>query len=283
MDGLETRLVGDPVGRVWDDHMDGVLFRSAEWGTYWLKAGESNPIRLQDLDPDNPWLDQVEHAFTGLLDGRPMVFYAGIAGPVDDHYPCGDWQLVGRDLQAGTEVGLMCLPIEDAWFGIRSVGGGLFVGELGIASGSCGSSRDLHFWDADGQDVSLAQNPFPVSCEPCELSAIISPGGGLLAYRFRGDSKWPPQEWDHLPWEEWWERSKAIPADFVVLDLDTGDERWRIETPAWIELADFDGRHLVTVGPLGDGETASTIYDTWGENSPMTVPGLVTLVRTADT
>ena len=270
-DGVETHLVDDPVDVVWDDHMGGLFYKPRQEITQWLKAG-AGPVSIADLDPEDEWLTQGGLRFTGLVEGEPTLFYAGYADP-----RC--YQLLGRGLQTNTVQGLMCLPESDAWFDIGSVGDDLLVGVRWEAHGVAGTAVWIRFWDLDGEIVEVASNPMPDPCAPCELDALISPDGGLLVYRYLPYSEWPPGDSDAVTEEEWWEQTRLIPADVIVLDLEDGGELWREEVAAEIHLADFDGRYLVASTAWWHGPIESTIYDTWGEHEPLAVPSAVTLTR----
>ncbi len=65
-----------------------------------------------------------------------------------------------------------------------------------------------------------------------------------------------------------------MPAEIVVIDIDTGEMPWRMEVSADSHMSDFDGRYVV-VSRKGE----SVIYDTWKERPPVRVSGNVTLTR----
>lgn len=211
--------------------------------------------------------------------------FAGIPeGAELDRWPCSDWSLNSRDLLTGEERRHLCLPIEDAGFDIRSTGGEKYVG---APYGQCGgtfTSSSIRFWDLTGNPVDVPANPHPQtgSCAPCELDALISPDGTHLAYRHRPDSFHPDSPHYSGPGcgggaeqvAAWWDGSKDVPAEIVVIDIDTGEMPWRMEVSADSHMSDFDGRYVV-VSRQGE----SVIYDTWEERPPVRVSGNVTLTR----
>ena len=176
------------------------------------------------------------------------------------------------------------MPLEDAGYEIRSVGGGRFVGAPYSLCGGTGTSSSLRFWDLGGEPVEMPANPFPPtrSCAPCELDALISPDGELLAYRHRPDAfhhespfyTGPPCGGGAEQVDAWWEGSKGINAEIAVIDLASGDLRWWTEVPAAAFLSDFDGRFVVVAE---DG--VSVIHDISGRVPPLEVIGGVCLAR----
>lgn len=111
---------------------------------------------------------------------------------------CADYEVgaILHDLDSGEERMLTCrLPMEDGSLFPESQGGGWFVGALSVSSGASGTSVRLVFWDQSGAELVVQTNPFPESCAPCNIGALISPDGTRLAYYYRPDAKWPPQEW----------------------------------------------------------------------------------------
>lgn len=281
VDGVATQLMDGTVERVWDDHMGGVITADVTAiDILHLAAGETTPTPLFRQHGEG----YAYARFTGILDGHPSLLFAGIPEGADlAEWPCSDWALNSRDLGTGEERRHLCLPIEDAGFDIQSVGGGLFVGAPYGLCGGTGTSSSIQFWDTAGNPVEMSANPFPPteSCAPCELHALISPDGTLLAFRHRPDSfhpdspyySGPPCGGDAKQVDAWWEGSQSIAAEIVVLDLESGEELWWTDVPADTQLSDFDGRYLVAVG-----EGQSTIYDTAGIHPAMEAPGQVVLV-----
>lgn len=247
VDGEETLLIDEPVVEVWDDYQGGVLFEpgfeSTLWGdTYWLKADSGLPQVA------------AHSGFTGVVGGDPTVFYG-----VGDTERC-DGELFARSLPSGNEHFVMCLPWEDTYLGIESTGGGLLVGAVWDYLHQ--TSRGIGFWDVYGRSVAVRNNPFPETCAPCELTALVSPDGGLLAYRYRPDSPWlDPRSNDSVPDSVWWEQSKQIPAEVAVLDLASGEKLWSVHVPADVDLTDFDGRYLVTTTDPSAGSTQYGVRD----------------------
>jgi hypothetical protein len=215
---------------------------------------------------------------------KTTLFFAGIPERADlDEWPCSDWALNSRDLMNGEERRRLCLPIEDGGFEIQSVGDGLFAGAPYGLCGGTGTSSSIQFWDIAGHPVQISTNPFPPtqSCAPCELDSLISSDGFLLAYRHRPDSFHPDSPYYSGPAcgggaeqvDSWWEGSQDVAAEIVVLDLDSGEELWRIDVQADASLSDFDGRYVVA-----ESEGQSAIYDTAGVHPSIKTPGDVVLV-----
>ena len=181
-----------------------------------------------------------------------------------------------------------------------SYGGGLFIGVDQFDSGSCRTNICITFWDSSGGEIDIPANPYPCPAvrhefpnwTPCELGAHVSPDGRLLAYRFRPDNKWPCPEYDDVPYEDWLEGSRNTQGEVVVLDLGTGAEVFRADSPAEERLADFDGRFLVltTADRLDDVPLVwyqpdwpheSRIVDITAANPDHSVDGRVRLIWTA--
>jgi hypothetical protein len=235
--------------------------------------------------------------FTGDVDGVPTLFYSGLPVDVDpDTWLCPPgWALNGYVLATGEESAFVCLPIEDAGFDIYSFGGGRFVG---TPYGQCGVEYTFHsiqFWDTSGTEVEAVGNPFPPDrdCAPCELAALLSDDGTMLAYRHRPDAFWPGSinyraehfcSSDHDDYDGWWEKSSLTPATVAVVDLATGEVLWSTEVGADVQLGDFDGRYIV----LHRRDWSShphvwvdiRIVDTWGEHTDIVIgtPSVVVLV-----
>ena len=265
----ERQVVAAPIWRAADDHMGGVLYeerwgaaRPPEFGpdrpgTWWLPAGAEAPGVVEPVG---------RFSFAAAFRGRPTMF----------HYhafdECEGESLARYDLLSGSLSPAICnLGEGDGGIHVASSGGDRFVGVAWVAAGPGGTDRTLHFFNEAGEETSATHNPYPTSCQPCELRALLSPDGSLLAYRFRPDAKWPNTE---EPTEDWWERSRHIPADIVVLDLDSGYEPWRIRVPAGTRLADFDGRYVVTTV-----DDTSTVHDTRRPTSSFSVTGEVALIH----
>lgn len=282
--GVEEVMFDAPVWRAWDDLMGGVVFtRDSAGDLFRITSGESTPTSIVRSS------GYAYPSFTGLLDGEPSLFFAGIPEGADlSEWPCGDWSLNSRNLITEEEQFHLCLPIEDAWLNIASIGGDLFVGAPGYASGSLFTSTGIEFWDTDGNRVEMKDNPLPSrfpsdgdSCQPCELAALISPDGTKVAYWHRPDSKWPPSAEDNTPTEVWWEQSRAIPAALVVIDLESSVVEWRLDVAPDTGLDDFDGRFLAVRADRRGTETL--IYDTIeGGSPPVRVEGRVAFYRSND-
>ncbi len=258
--GVATRLTIEPVAWAIEDGAGGIVFRSVteEPGWVWLPVGADRPVRI-DVGRGEVWVDLV-----GLVEGRPSIVVARSSdfGTVwcDPPEFVVD-EIIIRDLQTGQERFVVCLyQGPDSSEGISSYGGGILTVELEISLIGH-TSGPLQFVDLSGEGVAVEHNPFSESCAPCELDAKLSPDGSLLAYAY-----WPtssiigeePPDGDYTRvLDEWWEASKHIPTELVVVDLETGEERWRSEAPAQTWLDGFDGRY-VTVGT----DTGRTIHDT---------------------
>lgn len=269
-----------------DDLEGGVLFMPEEQpALMWQRVGQSEPVEV-DREAGY-WYP----GFTGSLDGDPTLFYSGMPIQVDSQtWPCPDWALNGYELATGKESTFVCLPTSDAGFDIGSFGGGRFVG---TPYGQCGGDYTFHsiqFWDVSGVDVDVAANPHPSveDCAPCELAALISDDGTLLAYRYRPDAFWPDS--DNYPpghlctgdYDGWWEKSQLIPAVVAVVDLTTGEEKWSTEVGADVQLGDFDGRNVVLYRRDWSHHVwvDIRIVDTWGEHPAIYIdtPGVVSLL-----
>ncbi len=274
-DGIRTTLAAEPVSWADDDRMGGVVFQHPGDDTvYRLREGATSPVAITRTE--GYWYPR----FTGVIDGRPLLFFDGI--PEGDHLrlDCGDWSLNARDLETGEEHAYLCLPIEDAGFDIASTGGGRFVGAPYSQCGATFTSTAIRFWDRSGKPLDVPANPQSADCAPCEVSALISPDGHQLAYLHRPDSFHPNSPHYHGEacgvWEgqgeAWWEASSHVPAAAAVIDLESGGELWRREVPAGTWLVDYDGRFVVLGHPRDDGSGANEIVDTWGLLEPTRVP-----------
>ena len=270
-DGVETPLESQSVAWATDDLLGGVVYR-LHWQlgaetTYWLRADGS-----QDKMAHDP-------GFIAAIDGDPtVVMMVPTSADPDDR----DMVLV--DLRSGSERSVANIGFDgDGWSYPTSYGEGLFVGVNGAAFGCGYSDAVLAFWDLEGRRIDHPRNPVNEPCGPCELSAAISPDGRLPAYTLRGDA--PSEYHGRLVCgeeAEWWNQTQEILAEVVVLDLNTGDEVFRTTAPAQDRLTDFDGRYVVVEQSSWSGATpAATILDTWAEQAPITVPGRVTLIRSA--
>jgi hypothetical protein len=268
--------VSSEVEWVADDLMGGVVYRLGSGAPpprlFWLPEGAVAPWPIEQ--PASP-------IAVIAVDGRPILLVS-VFGEGDVDYPVS----VGRrDLATGlTSISDVVTSWvgEDGGLRPSTAGGGVLAGAASIAVGSGGTSRQIAFWDLEGNPVSVAGNPFPESCEPCELSIRLGPDGETLAYLYRPDARWPPQEADEIPIDEWWEASQLIPAQLVVVDVATGEEVFRAEVPAGTWLTDYDGRFLVVAEVpyrTGDGVVESTVYDALGADEPLTLPGTVVLAR----
>ncbi len=267
--GVSTRVVDRAVASVFDDRHGGVVFEV--WGSdrleqYWLRAGSTEAEAI-------PGPGQ-RTATAASVSGSPTVLLIR-----DGSDLCPEVAAILRDLPTGRERVFTCeLPLEDASLYPASHGGGIFVGTFDVSSGASGTSRRLVFWDMSGREIEPPHNPFPDSCEPCQIGAVLSPAGTRLAYYHRPDAKWPPDEWDAVPMEEWWEQSKRIPAQVTVIDLTSGTLLFRLEVEADAgSLADFDGRYVV-IERADAGAFESTIIDITDAGDPIRVPGRVRLV-----
>lgn len=277
--GIESVVVSTPVDSAFDDGRGGVVYSTWDEGRnqndiYWLPEGAS----AAELVVSEQGGFTLTH-----IDGHPTLILLRYGGE-DWTGDCKDYEVgaVLHDLDSGEERLLTCnLPMEDAWLFPDSQGGGLFVGSLGVAFGATGTSVRLVFWDENGTEVEVVHNPFPDSCTPCTIDARLSPDGTRLAYYHRPDAKWPPDEWDEHPDDEWWQQSKHIPAVIAVIDLQTGERIFEVDLAADEgSLTDFDGQYLVISDyEPGTGTTHSTIIDTSGQTPTATLIGDIRLVR----
>ncbi len=195
--------------------------------------------------------------------------------------PCPGVAAFLVDVEDGRERLFTCgLPLEGGSMRLESAGGGLFVGTFDVSAGAGGTSVGLVFWDDDGGRVEPGANPFPAvlpGCAPCRLAGRLSPDGTTLAYVYRPDAKWPPAVWDDRSDAEWWESTRAIAADVVVIDLESGRELFRDASPAGAQLTDYDGRYIA-VGLPADapgGLPRSLVFDTQGPGAVVEVAGWV--------
>ena len=273
-----------------DDLSGGVLYRVYGQPTLlWQRAGDPEPVEVER--EVGYWYPE----FTGNVDGAPTLFYSGMPAQVDlDSWSCPDWALNGYALTTGKEYTHVCLPIEDAGFDIYSFGGGRFVGTPYVQCGGDYTYHSIKFWDTSGSEVEVAGNPFPSveDCAPCELAALLSHNGSLLAYRYRPDAFWPDSvnyPPGHLctgDYDGWWEKSQLVPALVAVVDLTTGEDIWSIEVGADVQLGDFDGRYVVLHRRDWSNHphvwVDIQIVDTWGEHSAIHIdnPNMVKLITT---
>ena len=117
----------------WDDHQGGVFYRTPAWEALWLPAGATTPVPFNEVVEYDPAARVIGQLFTGIVEGHPTVFFdwwrsAGGLLPADQVMTCDESQLIAMSLHSGEFSGLMCLPVEDAWFGIQSVGSAGFRG-----------------------------------------------------------------------------------------------------------------------------------------------------------
>ena len=277
-DGEESLLVSDPIEEAFDDGRGGVVYGiwnlEGWWDLFWLRAGSDVAEELS--------IDAGHWSLT-VLDGHPTLVLREYWNE-EWTGECADYEVgaILHDLDSGEERMLTCrLPMEDGSLFPESQGGGWFVGALSVSSGASGTSVRLVFWDQSGAELVVQTNPFPESCAPCNIGALISPDGTRLAYYYRPDAKWPPQEWDAVPQEEWWEHSKHIPAEIIVIDLQSGLRLFEMDIGASDGgIADFDGRYLV-IELWEAGEATSTIIDITVQAAPTHHEGRVRLVRHA--
>lgn len=290
--GGERVLVAEPVDSVWSDGAGGLVF-SYHWlsevpGIWRVPAGTSEPVAAV---PDY----QGAHAVVALDDRAAVVRY-------DDYENrrCESGSIGIYDLETGqlNEGFLVCSGDGDVGWFPSTHGGGLFAGVRWDDLGSCGTDSGILFWDRSGAPADVAINPYPMhgwedaipEWIPCELDVRLSPDGHLLAYRFRPDNKWPCPEYDDVAYEDWLEGSHNIQGEVVVLDLGTGAEVFRANSPAEERLADFDGWFLVLTTadrrddvPLDqrDWSYESRIVDITAANPDHSVDGRVRLIWTA--
>ena len=291
-DGTETLIVDEPVASVWSDGVGGLVFSYhwlAEVPALWrLMPGMRDPSAVT---PESVWGGTVVN-----LDGRAAI----VRSDAWEDRLCESGSIGVYDLETGQRNDFVqCAGEGDVGWFPTTYGGGLFSGVRQDAVGSCGTDSGILFWDQSGADVRVATNPYPMHSPwgdatpewiPCELDARLSADGRLLAYRFRPDNKWPCPEYDDVPYEDWLEGSRNIRGEVVVLDLGTGAEVFRADSPAEERLADFDGRFLVLTTadrrddvPLNqrDWSYESRIVDVTAANPDHNVDGRVRLVWTA--
>ena len=280
VDGVEMQLDAEPVREAHDDLLGGVLYRYG-WeverpGTFWLQNGATEPVRVEP---------SYDFYFTAVYDGRPSLFFPALnpAGADATDESC----LIVRDLVTGSETALLCgvgVAGQDGGWSVRSFGGGRFAAISWMAVGGMGSDRRIGFWDSTGERIDLKANPVPETCEPCTLSAHLSDDGSLLAY-----SSWPTAFWTdstsssgiESDYESWKSTAEGIPTVLAVVDLTTGNQLWTRSAEPWSRIVDFDGRYVVVEQGQRDDQLKATIHDTWAFQLSITVPGSVTLSRSA--
>ena len=271
-DGTERLLVGEPVRWAASDRLGGVIFEyssdARKTGTYRVTAGSTEPEPLSG-----------NRGFTGLVDGRPV--YA--------------WLVWGRSQDAAQAVALhgVDLATAEEWeisgsFGSMgedwiaapdSLASDLAVGISSGTVGTCSSTEAIHFWSIGlGDPIVHDHNPQPESCDPCELSARLSPDGDLLAWWKVPTAHWPGPDCDFIERVDFWESVADVPASVSVVDLSDGTVLWSTEVGNQDRLVDFDGRWLVTGPWLPLDPERSLVYDTHGSTEPVAeIPGRIIL------
>ena len=197
-------------------------------------------------------------------------------GPAPDVCVDTYWQeaVYLTDLATGTQTFLFCdTDGPDGGNNLTSVGGDR-MSTVGWGMSDTWTNWDIQLIDFSGNPVPWPANPVPDSCAPCELDALLSPDGQLLAYRHRPDSYWPPTE---MTEDEWWAATQAIAGTIRVIDVETGVARFEMEVPATAHLVDFDGRYIVVAHSpaiwLWEGIDHNDIIDTTGALPPITIGG----------
>lgn len=266
--GEETQMEPEVVMWAVDDLMGGVIYR-LDWRldaetTYWLTADGSLETMVY------------EPGFVAVIDGTPTA-----AMVVESASGDVDVDLLLVDLRSGRERRLTNVGFAgDGWSFPRSFGGSVFVGVDGAAVGCGGSDAVIAFWDEDGNRIDHPHNPVREPCGPCELSAVIAPDGRRLAYSHRADA--PSEYHGRLVCgghDDWWEETQDILGEVVVLDLETGEEVFRVDAPPQARVADFDGRYVVVASGSWVGQPVATIYDTSNERPSVALSGGAILVR----
>jgi hypothetical protein len=252
-------------GYVWVSLVEGAF---EHW---WMPAGTAQPVPLAD--------GVILTGVSGFVEGRPLQV---IRRYVPDRCPEADYYwgegLFALHLPTGEETFLFCDGSgPDGGVSPGSLGGDLLVGVAWQCWEPC-SSGETVFWNLEGEVVEVAANPFSESCAPCEVEVLLSPDGRLLAYRHWPEAYWPDDRVVALSEEDWWSQSREIPADLVVVDLKTGEERFRSTVPAWTRLVDFDGRFLALETGRHEPWSAATIIDSLGENAPLELTGHIRLL-----
>jgi hypothetical protein len=288
--GRETRLLDEPVGGVSSDGAGGLVF----WYDWFSDAELPREMFRLPSGASEPVVYPAGGSKVINLDGRAAVMR------FDD---AEDWcphPIRVYDLETGDpEDFVVCAGDGDYGLFPSSSGGGLFVGVDHFDSGSCRTNICITFWDSSGGEIDIPANPYPCPAvwhefpdwTPCELGALVSPDGRLLAYRFRPDNKWPCPEYDDVLYEDWLKESRKIPGEVVVLDIETGSVVYRAVSEAEERLTGFDGRFIVLTAtdrrwdvPIDerDREATSTLIDITGNSPDHTVDGRVHLIWTLD-
>jgi peptidoglycan hydrolase-like protein with peptidoglycan-binding domain len=242
-DGVEELLAEAPIGSATSDGAGGVLY--TEWTPEWRFGPTFGPTLWL---PDGQ--DDAQVGSLGLparLDGRAVVVGSF---PTDE---CGEDsvdRMVARDLRTGVDMVLQCAVAgpDDGW-GPDSYGGGMYVGDHWNAvldRGALYSSLALVFRDERGEMIDHSANPYDGDCQPCELTAALSPDGARLAVIYRPDAL-------QFRNDNWAVETTAIDAQLQVFDLTDGDLLFEQVVPAgaqphWPWHPWFDGRYVV-LGP----------------------------------
>ena len=271
-DGTETQLVNEPIDWAASDHLGGVVFRYARSaqkpGTYRIAAGSAQPLFLTDW-----W------GFTGLVDGRPVLAWVISVFTEDQDHNIGIGFL---DLESGrtwTVEGDFGTGNTDLLQGPECVAGDLALGVPRWYGGGCSTNLSIDVWSiSQGGPVAIDHNPQPESCDPCELSARLSPDGDLLAWWKVPTAHWPGPDCDFIERVDFWESVADVPASVSVVDLSDGTVLWSTEVGNQDRLVDFDGRWLVTGPWLPLDPERSLVYDTHGSTEPVAeIPGRIIL------
>lgn len=264
IDDVETRLVEGPIVFAADDRLGGVLYGLAERPVEWLRQGATEPAVIH------------YGGLVGVLDGRPvmvMIESGPDSCPFEEYY----WgeRFVALDLATGTRTPLFC-DRDGPDGGTTQALGDRLIAQVGWEQWEPMTNHAMTFTDPTGNPIDVPTNPFPTSCAPCELDALLSPDGTLLAYRYRPDAYWPEEVAAAMTYEEWLVETADIPGEVVVIALDDGSELFRVQVTAHTRLVDFDGTRVA----VWDEDTnESTIHDRSGDD-PLLVDGQVVLMQT---
>ncbi len=241
VDGSETLMVDEPVDWAASDYLGGIVYRDAEHETRWLRANTDGAVGFV-------------RGWPAVIEGRPSLVsleYRPDLCAEPDYY----WMeaYVGIDLVSGARNPLFCDPSgPDGGISLASVGGETSVFVEWEAWGPS-TDHQFVFGGLDGYEIDVRANPVSVSCAPCELTGLLSPDGTLFAYRHRPDAYWPEAVAAETTQEEWWQQSRSIPADVVVVERENGDEQFRTQVDATTRLVDFDGERLALWDEDADG------------------------------
>ncbi len=249
LDGDEKPLANGSIRWAASDRAGGLVFSrddEPDW-TWWLPADAAEPVRVDMVGvPD------------ATPDGRPVLVGRSEASKS----ACEDFEMaiVRRDLLSGDDSLVACVPVDegDAWSSMTSSGGGKAVVSHFFKSDPLTVTvTDSEIIDPEGEPTDVLFDPChgvdsgppPGDYWMCDVHAMISPDGRLLATWYRPDY-WLAVPTDD-PWfsdphrDLWAARLDTLPARLAVIDLEQGFPVFSAWIDARTRIADFDGRFIV--------------------------------------